>query len=95
VTGDHPITVQAISKQVGIITTEPVIYDESTPLQQLVLAITSSLFEGMFFGPCADKNLSQVRVEDVKPAGFKRLIHNRLINTTRSTASGDWAMPRR
>ena len=48
VTGDHPITAQAISKQVrrwhffnilllillqvGIITTEPVIYDESTPL---------------------------------------------------------------
>ena len=76
VTGDHPITVQAISKQarrwqflhilllillqVGIITTEPVIYDESTPLHKLVLAITSSLFEGMFFGPRADKNLSQV-----------------------------------
>ena len=48
VTGDHPITAQAISKQVrschffhilllillqvGIITTEPVIYDEDTPL---------------------------------------------------------------
>ena len=48
VTGDHPITAQAISKQVrrwhffnilllillqvGIITTEPVIYDESTSL---------------------------------------------------------------
>ena len=76
VTGDHPITVQAISKQarrwqflhilllillqVGIITTEPVIYDESTPLHKLVLAITSSLFKGMFFGPRADKNLSQV-----------------------------------
>jgi len=42
---------------------------------KLVLAITSSVFEGMFFGPLADKNLSQVRVEDVKPAGFKRLIH--------------------
>jgi len=95
VTGDHPITVQAISKQVGIITTEPVIYEESTPLHKLVLAITSSLFEGMFFGPRADKNLSQVRVENVKPAGLKRLIHKRLINKTRSTASGDWAMPRR
>jgi len=42
---------------------------------KLVLAITSSVFEGMFFGPLADKNLSQVRVDDVKPAGFKRLIH--------------------
>jgi len=42
---------------------------------KLVLAITSSVFEGMFFGPLADKNLSQVRVEDVKPTGFKRLIH--------------------
>ena len=26
---------------------------------KLVLAITSSVFEGMFFGPLADKNLSQ------------------------------------
>ena len=70
---------------------------------KLVLAITSSVFKGMFFGPLADENLSQVnfeddehnlasitlilqvRVEDVKPAGFKRLIHKRLINTTRST----------
>ena len=29
---------------------------------KLVLAITSSVFEGMFFGPLADKNLSQVNL---------------------------------
>ena len=40
-----------------------------------MLAITSPVFEGMFFGPLADRNLREVRVEDVKPTGFKRLIH--------------------
>ena len=33
---------------------------------KLVLAITSSVFEGMFFGPLADKNLSQVRKIDTR-----------------------------
>jgi len=42
---------------------------------KLILAITSPVFEAMFFGPLADRNLREVRVEDVKPAGFKRLIH--------------------
>ena len=42
---------------------------------KLMLAITSSVFEAMFFGPLADRNMREVRVEDVKPSGFKRLIH--------------------
>ena len=42
---------------------------------KLLLAITSPVFEAMFFGPLADRNLREVRVEDVKPSGFKRLIH--------------------
>lgn len=41
---------------------------------KLVLAITSPVFEGMFYGPLADKNLRDVNVEDVKPVGFRRLI---------------------
>jgi len=41
---------------------------------KLILAITSPVFEGMFFGPLADKNLLEVRVDDVKPDGFRRLI---------------------
>jgi len=42
---------------------------------KLLLAITSPVFEAMFFGPLADRNLREVRVDDVKPSGFKRLIH--------------------
>jgi len=42
---------------------------------KLLLAITSPVFEGMFFGPMADRNLREVRIEDVKPSGFRRLIH--------------------
>ena len=40
-----------------------------------MLAITSPVFEAMFFGPLSDRNLREVRVDDVKPQGFKRLIH--------------------
>jgi len=46
----------------------------SVQAHKLVLAITSSVFEGMFFGPLADRNLREVKVEDVKPVGFKRLL---------------------
>jgi len=42
---------------------------------KLFLAVVSPVFEGMFFGPLADKGLREVRVEDVKPAGFRRLLH--------------------
>ena len=42
---------------------------------KLFLAVVSPVFEGMFFGPLADKHLREVRVEDVKPAGFRRLLH--------------------
>ena len=42
---------------------------------KLLLAITSPVFEAMFFGPLADRSLREVRVEDVKPSGFKRLLH--------------------
>jgi len=42
---------------------------------KLMLAVTSPTFEAMFFGPLADKGLREVRVEDVKPSGFRRLVH--------------------
>jgi len=50
---------------------------DGTSLQahKLLLAISSPVFEGMFFGPLADKNLRDVKVDDVKPSGFRRLIH--------------------
>eukprot|EP00091_Calanus_sinicus_P002182 TRINITY_DN1221_c0_g1_i2.p1 TRINITY_DN1221_c0_g1~~TRINITY_DN1221_c0_g1_i2.p1 ORF type:complete len:501 (-),score=197.55 TRINITY_DN1221_c0_g1_i2:1127-2629(-) len=47
----------------------------SVQAHKLMLAITSSVFEGMFFGPLADKGLKEVKVEDVKPSGFRRLLH--------------------
>jgi len=53
-----------------------VLADGSTvQAHKLMLAITSSVFEGMFFGPLADKGLKEVKVEDVKPSGFRRLLH--------------------
>jgi len=47
----------------------------SVQAHKLMLAITSPVFEAMFFGPLSDRNLREVRVDDVKPQGFKRLIH--------------------
>ena len=59
----------------------------------MLLAVASPVFEGMFFGPLADKGLRevtvafclrlnpcaefiwQVRVEELRPAGFRRLLH--------------------
>ena len=46
----------------------------SSQAHKLLLAVTSSVFEGMFFGPLAS-DLREVRIDDVKPAGFRRLIH--------------------
>jgi len=52
-----------------------VLQDGSTiAAHKLILAITSPAFEAMFFGPLADKNLREVRVTDIQPTGFKRLI---------------------
>ena len=42
---------------------------------KMMLAVTSAVFEGMFFGPLADKGLREVRIDDLKPAGFRRLLH--------------------
>jgi len=42
---------------------------------KLLLAVASPVFEGMFFGPLADKGLREVRVEELRPAGFRRLLH--------------------
>jgi len=42
---------------------------------KLLLAITSPVFEGMFFGPLAEGGLREIKIEDVKPSGFRRLIH--------------------
>ena len=39
---------------------------------KLILAITSPVFEGMFYGPLADRNMREVRVTDIEPMGFKR-----------------------
>ena len=66
----------------------------SPQAHKMMLAVTSAAFEGMFFGPLADKGLrevgsppdfldgiflttllGQVRIEDLKPAGFRRLLH--------------------
>jgi len=47
----------------------------SIAAHKLLLAISSSVFEGLFFGPLSDKNLREVKVDDVKPSGFRRLIH--------------------
>ena len=41
---------------------------------KLLLAVTSPVFEG-FFRPLADRGLREVRVEDMKAAGFRRLLH--------------------
>jgi len=41
---------------------------------KLLLSISSPVFEGMFYGPMADKNLKDVKLDDVKPSGFRRLI---------------------
>ena len=50
--------------------------DSSTvAANELLLAITSPVFEAIFFIHLADRNLREVRVEDVKPSGFKRLVH--------------------
>jgi len=42
---------------------------------KLLLSITSPVFEAMFFGPLAQQGLREVKIEDVKPSGFRRLIH--------------------
>jgi len=47
----------------------------SIQAHKLMLSVTSPVFEGMFFGPLADKGMREVRVDDLKPAGFRRLIH--------------------
>jgi len=47
----------------------------SIQAHKLLLAISSSVFEALFYGPLADKNMREVRVDDVKPSGFRRLIH--------------------
>ena len=75
VTGDHPITAQAISKQVrrwhffnillmillqvGIITTEPVIYDESTPLPTETKQ-TAACIPGYVMATWKEEQLDQV-----------------------------------
>jgi len=52
-----------------------VLQDGSTVnAHKLILAITSPVFEGMFFGPLADRNRTEVRVTDIEPMGFRRLL---------------------
>jgi len=41
---------------------------------KLLLAMSSPVFEGMFYGPMADGNANEFKVEDVKPVGFRRLV---------------------
>jgi hypothetical protein len=42
---------------------------------KLLLSISSPVFEGMFYGPMADRNLRDVRVDDVKPSGFRDRVY--------------------
>jgi len=41
---------------------------------KLILAISSSVFEAMFYGPMSDHNAMEFKVEDVKASGFRRLV---------------------
>merc|ERR1719427_2202343 len=41
---------------------------------KLLLAISSSVFEAMFYGPMSDLSAMEFKVEDVKPSGFRRLV---------------------
>jgi len=46
----------------------------SIQAHKLILSISSSVFEGMFFGPMSDPQKKDFKIEDVKPVGFRRLL---------------------
>eukprot|EP00088_Acartia_fossae_P059657 TRINITY_DN7102_c0_g1_i2.p1 TRINITY_DN7102_c0_g1~~TRINITY_DN7102_c0_g1_i2.p1 ORF type:complete len:813 (-),score=304.37 TRINITY_DN7102_c0_g1_i2:88-2526(-) len=54
----------------------------SVRAHKLILAISSPVFEGMFYGPMADQGANEFKVEDVKPVGFRRLVQ--FVYTSRS-----------
>ena len=68
--------------------------DSSTvAANELLLAITSPVFEAIFFIHLADRNLREVRVEDVRfDTGIKTVFMNSLIkNTSKLIQSDQWS----
>jgi hypothetical protein len=47
---------------------------------KLLLSISSPVFEALFYGPMSDKNLKDVKVDDVKPSGF-RTVHRPYVDS--------------
>jgi len=60
VTGDHPITAQAIAKQVGILSSSPVIYGEETPVPSEFQQGVSACVPGYVMTDWSDDMLDQL-----------------------------------
>jgi hypothetical protein len=58
---------------------------------KLLLSISSPVFEALFYGPMSDKNLKDVKLDDVKPSGF-RTVH--LLPTFDSKSGGSFMVRR-
>ena len=55
----------------GICNTSLFVISVNFQAHKPLLSISSPVFEGMFYGPMADKNLKDVKLDDVKPSGFR------------------------